>query len=614
MTSACVLPNKKTNRFQKLDLKKLIKKDSSKKEKIQKETHQKTQEKLKEGLLLFEKKDYKNSIAFFKKQAQESSAHQNQALFYWGFSLYERGQKEGALQILKRVLDEDLWFEQSLLLQWKILTSIKNSSNEEKLFILSQLIQKNSSLEVKNKARDIAHNLAQKTNLNSLKKMNNNSSFEAIKEILTFHVGRQLVQKKKYTQALAQFKKISRYSTDNIFIEEKAQQYEEALTARTKVNPYTVATILPLTGKQAHIGRRSLDGLQLGLGLFDKNPSSFQLIVKDSKGSNLSVQENIKDIFLQHQAIGIIGGVISQSALKLAQEAQSFMIPTILLSQKSNLTQAGSFIFQNALTSQHIVSHLTKTLVQDLDHKNLAILYPNDPFGVEYANLFWSSAVRQGAKIVAVQTYKTEETDFTNSVKRLTGTYYYEDRDEEFRNLLASNWFEFQKQKRNKKNLREILPPVVNFSAIFIPDSVKSLHQIAPYFNSQNVKDIIFTGPSLWNSPRLLSQKKKLLEGTVFADALITNHPEFKQSSFYKNFTEVFNYSPGLFEFLSYQSAQVFRQVIESGATSREELRDSLSQLKEVSSPVGQIQISKNREFIYPVTSLNVKNSTISPL
>ena len=380
------------------------------------------------------------------------------------------------------------------------------------------------------------------------------------------------------------------------------------------MDPYTIATILPLTGKQAHVGQRSLDGLGLGLGLYDKTPSPFKLVVKDSKSSNLSIQENIKDIFLQHQAIGIVGGVISQSAIKLAQEAQQFMIPTILLSQKSNLTQAGSFIFQNAITNQHIVSHLVKTLIHDLDHKNLAILYPNDPFGVEYANLFWDHVQQEGGKIVGAQTYKTEETDFTNSIKRLTGTYYYEDRDEEFRDLLTANWFKIQKQTRNKQNLRELLPPVVNFSAIFIPDSIKSLHQIAPYFKAQEVKDIVFAGPSLWNSPRLLNQKKQLLEGTFFVDALITDHPQFKESYFYKQFQETFDYSPGLFEFLSYQSGLAFRQVIESGAKTREEFRNQLLKIKEVPSPMGRITLSKNREFIYPITSLNVKNSTISPL
>ena len=76
-------------------------------------------------------------------------------------------------------------------------------------------------------------------------------------------------------------------------------------------------------------------------------------------------------------------------------------------------------------------------------------------------------------------------------------------------------------------------------------------------------------------------------------------------------FQEVFKYEPGLFEFLSYQSALALRQVILSGKESREGLKEGLIQLKNMDSSIGPIKISENREFIYPITNFSVKSKKI---
>ena len=568
-----------------------------------------------QGLKLFNQKKYKQALPFLKKSAQQSSPVQIQSAFYTGFALHKLNQNKKAIEWLERVLSfdssESKWIVNSLLLKWKILLTQKSKNTYDKISTLSQLIQQSSSIEIKTKAREIALSLIQNLTLSKLKKFYKDSSLAGVKDVLLFHIGREYVKEKHYQKALSYFKQLISTAEDSS-IEEKTRQYISALTFRTKIQPKTIAVILPLTGKYEKIGRRCLHGLQLGLGLYSKKPSSFKLVVVDSKGTSLSIQEDIKKILLEHHAIGLVGGVVSQSAVKLAMTAQNFMIPAILLSQKSKLTQTGSFIFQNAVTHEHIIDNLTDTLINKLNHKKLAILYPNDPFGVEYANLFWDYALAKGGEITAVQTYKPGETDFNNSIRRLTGSYYYEGRDEEFRSLLTQ-WFAVN-NKINKKQLKEILPPIVNFSSIFIPDSVKSLHNITPYFNVQNIKNITLAGPSLWNSQRLLKQKKEFVEGAVFVDTMITNHPQFKKSPFFKTFKNVFNYSPGSFEFLAYQSALALRQVLSSGIKTREELKNRLVQLGELSSPIGKIKISKNREFIYPMTHFSVKNSAITPL
>src|SRR6185437_7628775 len=63
----------------------------------------------------------------------------------------------------------------------------------------------------------------------------------------------------------------------------KAQQYIDQIDARRKVNADTIGVILPLSGRYATIGYKSLHGIQLALGIFGPNPSRLHLAVIDSE-------------------------------------------------------------------------------------------------------------------------------------------------------------------------------------------------------------------------------------------------------------------------------------------------------------------------------------------
>lgn len=567
---------------------------------------------LSKGKILFKQGKYKEAQKLFEQEELLQSSTLPYAQFYTALTLYKMKDFQKALEKLKTISEEhpsDIQLK-NLYLQWKLLNVQKRKDYREQLYVLSQMVRHHSSLDKKQKARDIAISIIQDLSDSEVQKLQEGDRFSDIYDLLLFKTAQSLIKDKKFRKALSQFKELLSYTDQNAQMEERVQQYIQALAARTQVNVKTIGAVLPLTGPHKRIGTRCLNGLQMGLGLYDEQPSNFQLAVVDSKGSSHFIQESMREIVFQHKAIGVVGGVVSQVADSLSRLAQAFMIPLIVLSQKSNLTYQKPFVFQNAVSSRYVIQSLVNTLMDKQGHKNFAILYPNDPFGVGYTNLFWDYVDSKGGNIVGVQTYKPGEVDFNDSVRRLTGTYYFEDRDEEYREKLQQ-WFSKKRPKRNQKQLKNLLPPVVDFSVLFIPDSIKTLHHIAPYMSFQNIKGVTLAGPGLWNSTRLLKQKKEQIEGAVFADALIVSHPQFKKSSFFTKFKEIFKYDPSLFEFLSYQSALALRQVISSGKESREDLQEGLAQLKKLNSPIGQIQISKNREFIYPITNFSVKNKQI---
>ena len=463
---------------------------------------------LSKGKMLFKRGQYKQALDLFKKEEELKNIEQPQAQFYAALTLYKMKDYQKALGKLRKMSEEQPSNVQlnSLYLQWKLfhVQNIKNPS--EKLYILNQMILHHSSLEKKQKARELAVSIIQDLSDSEAQSLKKEERFSEVYDLLLFKTAQNLVKSKKFGKALSQFKELLNYTHQNVQMEEKVQQYIQALTARTKVRKNTIGAVLPLTGAHKRIGVRCLNGLQMGLGLYDEKPSDFQLAVVDSKGSAHFIRESMREIITEHKAISVVGGVVSQSAESLSKFSQDFMIPLVVLSQKSGLTYQKPFVFQNAVSARHIIQSLVSALM-DEGHKKFAVLYPNDPFGTGYTNLFWEYTVKKGGEIVGVQTYKPGEVDFNDPMRRLAGTYYFEDRDEEYREQLE-NWFSKKRPQRSQKQLRNLLAPIVDFSVLFIPDSIKTLHHITPYMAFQNIKGVTLAGPGLWNSQRLLKQKR----------------------------------------------------------------------------------------------------------
>ena len=204
------------------------------------------------------------------------------------------------------------------------------------------------------------------------------------------------------------------------------------INARRKVNPKAVGAILPLSGKHANVAYRSLKGLQLGLGIYGRNKSEFELAVIDSEGNPDIARRGVERLVTEDHIIGIVGSLLSRTSVSVASKADELGVPTIALSQKSGITDIGQGVFRNSITSSMQVQHLVRDAMGKLGMKKFAILYPNDAYGVEYANLFWDAVLARGGQITGVQAYDPKATNFSDPVRRLVGTFFLEDRENNF--------------------------------------------------------------------------------------------------------------------------------------------------------------------------------------
>lgn len=449
-----------------------------------------------------------------------------------------------------------------------------------------------------------------------VREVSERSSFGFLRPTAKYRMGLVYADQRQLSKARSAFQDVIAMSPGSE-LAERATGFITQIDARSRVNSRTVGAILPLSGKQAAVGYRALRGLQLGLGIYNANKKSsgFRLAIIDSEGNPDIARRGLERLVVEDNAIAVVGGLLSRTASSEATKAQEFGLPAIMMGQKAGLTEIGDFIFRNALTSQMQAERLAAVSIENLGLKRFAILFPNDPYGTEFANFFWDAVRLRGGQITAVQTYDPKETDFRSHVQRLTGNYYIEDRAEEYR--LRNRQYLEKNPKRNARtgglSPEEILPPIVDFDALFIPDSAKAAGQIAPMLAYNDIDNLRLLGTNLWNNTNFVSRGQKFVENAIIVDGLYTGDRSFQASQFVREFKEVFGEEPGMIEAQAYDSGLLLRQLIGSGSSSRIDLQERLASVKGFPGAFGPLDMSATRELQRPISVLTVKGAKLTP-
>jgi branched-chain amino acid transport system substrate-binding protein len=258
------------------------------------------------------------------------------------------------------------------------------------------------------------------------------------------------------------------------------------------------------------------------------------------------------------------------------------------------------------------VQQLVRVAMNDLGLKKFAILYPNDAYGVEYANLFWDAVLARGGEIRGVQAYDPKASSYSPPIQRLVGTFFLEDREQEYKGLLR-DWYKERKSLRSRQSPPEdLLPPMIDFEAIFVPDSASAMGQIAPTLAYHDITGVKLLGTNLWNTSKLIRLGKRHVDDAIFVDSILSTDENFRRSQFFKEYVAVFDEEPGLFEAQAYDAGLMIRQAVASGSNSRLGLARDLAQKTSFQGATGLLQMTRQREILRPLVTLTVHKNQIT--
>lgn len=348
---------------------------------------------------------------------------------------------------------------------------------------------------------------------------------------------------------------------DDIWIS-KGQAFLERLEQEKAVRQGVLGVLLPLSGPFSIYGKAVLKGIQVGMGMGGDplGKPGLELLIRDTQGSADAAAAALEDLANHEKVMGIIGPVSSKAAGAAAKKAQEAGVPIITLSQREGIVEAGDMVFRNLLTPTQEIDGLLDAAVNQMGLNRFGILYPDNAYGRYCMNAFWNRLEQMGGTVTAVESYQPDQTDFADQIKKMVGLYHPRPAS------LTRPSEEGRKSEDNEGIGHPEKPePIIDFDAIFIPDTFERVAMIAPQLAFHDVLGIQLLGTSAWQSPKLIDMAKDYVQGAIFCSGFAPNARDSDVQAFVDAYRENFDADPDILAANGYDTIRLLRKLFREG-------------------------------------------------
>ncbi len=332
--------------------------------------------------------------------------------------------------------------------------------------------------------------------------------------------------------------------------------------------------LLPLSGPFALFGEEALNGIQLGMDIFGgpgKGPVR-ELVIMDTQGQPEIAASAVEELADREKVVGIIGPLSSKTASAVAEKAQEMGVPVIALTQKEGITKGRGMVFRNFLTPTRQVDRILQAAVDEMGLRRFGILYPDNPYGRFYMSLFWRELNKKGGVVTAVESYDPDKTDFADEIRKMTGLYYPRPPSLVVR-LRAERPMEEEENELTPKEPA----PIVDFDAVFIPDTYQRVAMIAPQLVYHDVLDVQLLGTSLWQSQKLIELAGEYVQGAIFPSGFYGDYDDPALKAFVESYRANFESEPGILAATAYDTMRFLQKVMaQRQVRTRKDLREAI--------------------------------------
>jgi ABC-type branched-subunit amino acid transport system substrate-binding protein len=346
----------------------------------------------------------------------------------------------------------------------------------------------------------------------------------------------------------------------------------QALQSALSTNPTKIGVLLPLSGEGQLAGQRTLWGIELALaGLRARDPSlQLTLVPRDSQGESTVASEALHSLVNNEHVIAVIGTLFSQVATDLAPLVDALSIPTISpYARDSEFPLLSAYAFRNSLTDTTQARFLAEYAMQVLNLTRFAILYPDESYGAALKDVFIEHVIRLQGQVVAVSSYPRDTTDFRQPIKQIGGID-----DQTLSDLTAgADTATIELPPEAELAAGQSAKP---YEAIFLPGYYDSVGLIAPELAFYNITDVQLLGSDGWNADEITAIGERFVENALFVDGFFADSPAPAVSAFVQQFQQRYGERPALLAAQGYDTMQILAQLLRTGLTTRDALRDRL--------------------------------------
>jgi ABC-type branched-subunit amino acid transport system substrate-binding protein len=274
----------------------------------------------------------------------------------------------------------------------------------------------------------------------------------------------------------------------------------------------------------------------------------------------------------------------------------------VTITQKEKITEIGDYVFRNFLTPEMQVRRLVSYAAEVLEVNRYVILYPEEKYGVTFMNLFWDEVIRHNGKVVGVEAYNPNHTDFAEPIKRLVGLYY--DVPKDLEEIVRPPKPEEEPPKADtpaeearKRKEAEGPEAIVDFEAVFIPDAPNKTGLIIPQLAFYDIENVYLLGTNLWHSSKLIEMAKDYVQGAIMPDGFFPDSQTAGVQEFVRRFEFTFGHRPGVIEATTFDTAWIlFQTVNRPDIRSRNAIKNELLNLRDFPGMTGRTSFDESGE------------------
>jgi branched-chain amino acid transport system substrate-binding protein len=260
---------------------------------------------------------------------------------------------------------------------------------------------------------------------------------------------------------------------------------------------YTVAVLLPLSGRYASLGKATKNGVELA---FEGDGSNIAKVVfKDTGGDRVRAAALVQELSFMDDPPVVIGPLLSTTADIVADTARQKGLPVLTLTKSASFV-AGRDVYRLGPTVMSQVETLMEAAVDQKKIRNFAFVYPEDEQSRDFVEAARQELLDRGLAPVYEASYGSGTfTSFTAIAEQLA---------------------------QNDERVQ----------AVFFPDTIEAATRFRYQLPEQFRRRLLMLGTARWNKADELRRSRKAMEGVMFVSPFF----EFSDNPFVKQFQETY--------------------------------------------------------------------------
>jgi ABC-type branched-subunit amino acid transport system substrate-binding protein len=356
----------------------------------------------------------------------------------------------------------------------------------------------------------------------------------------------------------------------------------------------TLGFLAPLTGDDAEVGKKALQGAQLAIDKFNCSHSSqFKLASYDTRGALLETVRKTQELVDRDRAPLIIGPMLSPTATVAAAfligKDAVMMTPT---ATEDGIAELGPNIFQMNVTTGILSRKLARYALANLNIREFAVVAPRSAYGGAMAAAFRDEVEKGGGSVFDEEFFEEGGNDFRAQFVALRRKLLMRKLDD---SLKAAGTFVKPRTKVSAADSVKWADSTLPIGAIFMPGEADDIVMLAPQVSYNRIRAQLL-GSNGWHAPKTVADGKHYVQNAILSTFFEPDTSWKPWADFRRDYVARYHEEPDRVAALGYDAGTVAATAIDNagGSSKTSKISESLLNIQRFEGAAGTVTFDKN--------------------